>query len=133
MKQIFVDTSGWYSIVDAKDPKNTAAVKWFRNNSLPLLTTNYTFSETLTLIRYRLGHNAAITFGKKLKNSNSVALYRVTEDEEKKAWLLFEKYSDKKFSFLDCISFAVMENLKIKEAFTFDKHFKQIGFRILPR
>jgi len=132
MKHVFVDTSGWYSLVDSNDPKNTVAVKWFKNNAFPLITTNYTFSETLTLIRYRLGHKKAIIFGKKLQDSKSVILHKVSADKEKRAWEIFEKYSDKKFSFLGCISFAVMESLNIKKVFTFDRHFKQIGFNILP-
>ncbi len=132
MKYILVDTSGWYSLVDSKDPKNPVASKWFKNNTCPLITTNYTFSETLTLILYRLGHEKAVTFGKKLLDSDFVILHRVSADKEKRALDIFEKYSDKKFSFLDCVSFAVMESLNIKEAFTFDKHFKQVGFNIIP-
>jgi len=38
-----------------------------------------------------------------------------------KAWEIFEKYSDKDFSFTDCSSFAIMEMLKINNVFSFDK------------
>ncbi|MBI4822940.1 MAG: hypothetical protein HY805_01755 [Nitrospirae bacterium] len=47
-------------------------------------------------------------------------------------WKLLEKYSDKDFSFTDCTSFALMERLKIKTAFTFDAHFTQYGFNQIP-
>lgn len=30
-------------------------------------------------------------------------------------------------------SFAIMEQLRLTEAFTFDRHFKQVGFQTLPR
>ncbi len=46
------------------------------------------------------------------------------------AWKMFKKYEDKELSFTDCISFVLMKNLKLNKAFTFDEHFKQLGFEI---
>ena len=43
---------------------------------------------------------------------------------------IFKKYGDKELSFTDCTSFVLMKNLKLRKAFTFDEHFKQIGFEI---
>ena len=41
---------------------------------------------------------------------------------------IFERYDDKDFSFTDCVSFVVMQENGIKEAFAFDEHFNQMGF-----
>ncbi|MBI5190832.1 MAG: type II toxin-antitoxin system VapC family toxin [Nitrospirae bacterium] len=132
MKRIFVDTSGWYALLDGDDPNHSAATAWFKENKYPLITCNHVFSETLTLVKYRLGHEQAETFGGKLRVSRSVLLYRVEAEEEEAAWALFTKYSDKQFSFVDCISFAVMHSLKVKDALAFDKHFRQAGFNMVP-
>ena len=35
-------------------------------------------------------------------------------------------------SLVDCVSFGMMRDLGIKIAFTFDAHFKEQGFDILP-
>ena len=52
-------------------------------------------------------------------------------DEERAKQILFQ-YTDKDFSFADAISFAVMERLTIRLAFTFDRDFAQYGFPVLP-
>ena len=39
----------------------------------------------------------------------------------------------RKLSLVDCVSFDIMRRLGIREAFTFDKHFKEQGFQCLPR
>ena len=36
--------------------------------------------------------------------------------------------ANKEWSFTDCVSFAVMRELLIRDAFTPDRHFKQTGF-----
>jgi predicted nucleic acid-binding protein len=44
-----------------------------------------------------------------------------------KAWILFQRYSDKRFSFVDCASFALMKRLGIPAAFAFDEDFRRLG------
>ena len=36
---------------------------------------------------------------------------------------VFERFTDKEWSFTDCVSYAVIERLAIKKAFAFDDHF----------
>lgn len=49
------------------------------------------------------------------------------------AWVIFERYADKDWSFTDCTSFVVMERLGITQAFAFDRHFKQFpGVTVVP-
>lgn len=132
MKGIFVDTSGWYSLVDQDDPDHPAVEAWFKANSFPLITTNYTFSETITLIMSRLGHKEAATFGSKLMKSPSILLHRATEEDEKAAWEYFVKHSDKKYSYIDCLSFVVMKKLGVRVALSLDRHFRQSGIQVAP-
>jgi hypothetical protein len=42
---------------------------------------------------------------------------------------LFRKYADKESSFTDCVSFGTMRELRVRDAFTIDHHFKQSGLR----
>lgn len=132
MKRLFVDTGAWYALVDKNDPDHKEAASFIRNNKIPLLTTNFVFDETITLLRSRLGWSVAMEFGQRLKDSRFVSLIAVKDEDEEKAWEIFLKYRDKAFSYTDCTSFAVMERLKIDTAFTFDSHFQTMKFQVAP-
>lgn len=132
MKRLFVDTGAWYALVDKNDPDHKEAEHFMTNNKIPLLTTNFIFDETITLIRSRLGWNVARDFGQRLKHSNFASIVAVKYEDEEKAWEIFLKYKDKDFSYTDCASFAVMERLKIDAAFSFDRHFQTMKFNAAP-
>jgi predicted nucleic acid-binding protein len=44
---------------------------------------------------------------------------------------LFRQHADKTWSFTDCVSFVVMRELRIRDAFTTDHRFEQAGYRPL--
>jgi predicted nucleic acid-binding protein len=46
---------------------------------------------------------------------------------------LYRQHADKAWSLTDCISFAVMREKRLTEAFTSDQHFQQAGFIPLLR
>jgi predicted nucleic acid-binding protein len=53
----------------------------------------------------------------------------VTPEIATEAWRVFEQFNrDKEWSYTDCVSYAVMKQLDIEEAFAFDHHFDQMGF-----
>jgi len=134
VKRLFVDTGAWYAVVDKKDPDHKEAEHFLTmtSNKIPLLTTNFIFDETITLIRSRLGWSIAKDFGQRLKDSRFVSIVAVKDEDEEKAWEIFLKFEDKDFSYTDCTSFAVMERLKIDAAFTFDSHFMVMKFKVVP-
>ena len=132
----FVDTGAFYAGKDTSDQHydqaNIFMEKVRRSAYSDLITSNFIIDETITLIRMKLGHNAAVKFGRQIRESSIVSVINVNENIEDKAWKIFEKYSDKDFSFTDCTSFAIVEIEKIRNVFTFDKHFAQCGFDIVP-
>ncbi len=88
--------------------------------------------ETLTLLRIRLGIEAAESWWRQLDGSSRVRWEYVTLARADKARGLFFRYRDKVFSFTDCTSFVLMRELKLREALTTDHHFVQAGFGIKP-
>ena len=130
-KRIFIDTSAFLALEDESDEHHEEAIR-FRDQEIlrdhyECSTTSYILDETLTLIRIRLSIQASIEFSKKIRRSQIVKILSVSKQIEDKALDLFEKYDDKTFSFTDCVSFVVMQELRIQEGFTFDEHFVQVG------
>ncbi len=129
---VFVDTAGWYALLDRDDQDHVKADKWFREEERTLLTSDYVLDETLTLARQKLGHGPAVTFGEKLRASTRTQMTAVRKQDREQAWNTFKRYEDEAFSFTDCTSFAVMKRLDLKIAFTFDKDFSIAGFETVP-
>src|SRR5437660_11654502 len=98
-----------------------------------LVTTDFVVDETLTLIRLRLGVDAAGRWWKQIDASLRLRWERIDSDRFEKARQLFFQYRDKDFSFTDCASFAVMRELRLTHALTTDRHFRQMGFQVVPR
>jgi len=135
-KHIFIDSSAFLAMEDESDEHHEKAIRFRDQELLPghyeFITTSYILDETLTLIRRRLGIPASIDFSSKVRKSRIVRILSVSKEVEEKALDLFEKYDDKTFSFTDCISFVIMQDLGIQEAFTFDEHFVQMGLMRRP-
>ncbi len=63
---------------------------------------------------------------------DSVDLIRVTPEDEQMAWTLFRNRSERRYSFTDCTSFALMRRLGIDAALALDEDFRAEGFRVMP-
>ena len=127
MDSVFVDTSAYYAIFDRSDKNHLKAKRFLETNMLPLFTSNLVVVEFVNLVNARRGHEEALKIGKKFYEEDLSAIVNITSEDEKRAWQIFRKYSDKNFSLTDCTSFAVMERLGVKKAFAFDIHFIQYG------
>jgi predicted nucleic acid-binding protein len=96
------------------------------------ITTDYVLDETMTLLRGRRGLPAALSFIDKVQSSKSVKIAWVDEGLFNRGLQEFRKSVKKAWSFTDCTSFALMRELSVSEAFSFDEHFKEAGFIVLP-
>lgn len=133
---VFVDTGAWYALQVADDPDHQAARRWLKSNEETLVTTDYVIAETITLFRMRdktsRGHKIATEFGMKAFAEELALIEWVQMQDVRQALEIFERYHDKRFSFVDCLSFAVMGREGIHQAFAFDRNFDQYGFARVP-
>ena len=124
---IFVDTGAWFAASVPTDPDHAAASRWLAGNTESLLTTNYIVDETLTLLRARGERTRALLLGESFFNDRLAEVYTLDESDIALAWEVFRRFDDKDWSFTDCTSKVVIERLGIRQAFAFDRHFKQFG------
>jgi uncharacterized protein len=124
---IFVDTGAWYAAFVSNDPDHAAAATWFRNNTSPLMTTDYVLDELFTLLLVRREIPIAMKIGPPLLEQSLATLEFVLPQDVRQAWAVFQAYRDKAWSFTDCVSRVVMQRMGIAEAFAFDDHFRQFG------
>lgn len=122
----FADTSAFFAAYNRQDQHYREAVEFLRQRPR-LITTNFVVDETITLIRVRASHRLAVELGEDLWQERLAHLCPVTYSDQRTAWQLFKKFDDKRFSFTDCTSFAVMLRLGVLRAFTFDDDFVQTG------
>ena len=132
---LFVDTSAWFALADKSDNYHQKAIniypgliKDFDN----LITTNFVIAETYILIRRSLGHQAAVIFLESITTSPRIRKIYSDRVLEEKAEDILRKYQDQDFSYTDAVSFAVMKQYGIEQAFSFDEHFNTAGFALIP-
>jgi uncharacterized protein len=129
--KVFLDTGAFLALADEDDDYHAVAKSLHAQllgNRAQFLTSNFVLAETYTLIRFKVGHNAAVEFMKKF-DQTGIKVLRVSEAIEDTAKSIFTRYDDKEFSFVDCTSFALIDHHRLDHAFAFDGHFRQYPFK----
>ncbi len=130
-RAVFVDTGGWVALQVADDRWHSAARQVLESlvrRRTPLVTSNLVVGETYTLLRVKQGADAAWRFADTLARSQLLTVEHVTFELEEEAWALLRRFRDQPFSFVDGASFALMKQLRLKQALAFDAHFQTAGF-----
>ena len=101
------------------------------------ITSDYVFDEALTSLHAAAGPTVAVVFADLLLSrvsAEELLLVQVNQARQRKALELFRRLcrSDRRLSFADCTSLAVMQELKCRIAFTADRHFHRGGGGIRP-
>ena len=133
-REIFVDTSGLYALVDRKDAHHPAArvlVEQLLRSGRRLLATDYIVAETVNLANARSGSGVAIRVLELLEQSAGIRVEWIGTARFDMTKAYFRKHADHEYSFTDCTSFVVMRELKLSQALTSDRHFTQAGFEAL--
>lgn len=132
--RLFCDTSFFYAALDPNDANHGRA----RALGEEIATQRVTFwatwdvvSETVTLLRYRLGFPAALGFLTEVKPKLRIATYG--EHLRLEAEDVFRLHSrDRRLSFCDAISFVVVTTLLDHIAcLAFDEDFRRLGLTVI--
>lgn len=129
-ERVIVDSSAFLSLEDPDEINHGAtreALGSLVAEGARLITTNFVFDETYTLILARLGRRRAVAWGTSFKQGELVELVRIDEDHEARAWEFILQFEDKNFSYTDATTFAAAEALGITRALALDRHFREYG------
>lgn len=129
---VFVDTSALLAVLDADDRFHPSArAVWYEllDGEFGLVTTNYVVVETFALVGRRLDMAAVRTLDEDVLPV--VAIEWTGEAEHRAAVTALLTAGRRDLSLVDCVSFAAMRRLDIRQAFAFDADFEDQGFEVL--
>ena len=131
-RRVFIDTSACYAAADQRDADHAAVANTMQrliaDRRMPI-TTNAVLFELHGLMLNRISREVGRATLVALRASQTIV--RVRERDERRAEQILTRYDDKDFSITDALSFAVMERLHIRTAFSLDRHFIQYGWQTI--
>jgi len=137
MRSVFVDTSAFVALrnsSEAEHERARSALTELISEGVALFTSNYVFAETYTALMVRVGRGEAIEWGRRFRDGGAIDLVHLDRPTEERAWEILERYDDKRWSYVDATSFALLERdgESSASAFAFDAHFSQRGLQLVP-
>lgn len=126
MKGRFADTSFWFARHVATDRRHDEARRI--QPGPRILTTEWVLGETWTLMNRRVHHAAAVACVAAIRRLPGVEIEAVTDADLEAAWHWLERHDERQFSFVDAVSFRVMQRRRLSEALAFDGDFAAAGF-----
>ena len=132
---VYLDTGALIALNDRSDRNHAAAVSCFKRatrDGVRFVLGRPVLVEYLDGVTKRVSKTDAI---QRLHQIEGSSLWRVEPDldeDRTRARELFLLYDDHDIDLTDSLSFAIMERLGLKEAFTFDPDFTVHGFSRVP-
>lgn len=129
---VFIDTSAFYALASETDNEHTAARairEQLKRDATRLVTTNYVFLETVSLLQRRHGMEVAKRFGDFV--GEEVEIIWMTELQHRASWDYWKQRGMRGLSLVDCSCMTVMRESGIRRVFGFDDQFRSAGFILL--
>lgn len=96
-----------------------------------MFASSYVLVETTALLQHRIGIEAVRVLADDVAPTLDVQW--IGAEEHRMAMLALLAANRRALSLVDCSSFEVMRRLGLRTAFSFDAHFAEQGFELLPR
>lgn len=132
MNAVFADTSGLLALLNTTDDNHARAERAFGNlrvRQVSLVSTSYVLVETYALVGRRLGLDAVRSFREDFAPLIDVVWVDETLHNAGLDMLLDRR--KRLLSLVDAVSFIVMRQRSMAEAFAVDPHFEQEGFLLV--
>ena len=130
---LFIDTSAFLAILNSDDLFHQQAKRiWMDvlSNNNNLVCSNYILVETIALLQSRSGLEAVRIFENRIQPV--IDIVWIDELTHKNALRTLILTNRRRLSLVDCTSFVILRNQNYDQVFTFDSHFSEAGFSVLP-
>lgn len=134
MTAVFADSWAWIVLFNRQDQYHKEALQVWQDllrEKRSIITSEFVWIETLNAMSLPGMRGAAIRGMDRVRGSEAVKTVGMDAAHLQRGLDLYRARTDKGWSLTDCISFVIMEEQGLSEAFTGDRHFEQCGFRIL--
>ncbi len=134
---VFWDTAAFVALGNADDQLHDEAVlvsEELAQGKAHVLTTSAVLTEVANTFSKAGWRPVARQMIEAVQNSVAIGLATVIHidtDLWRRGWTLFLARPDKDWGLTDCLSFVVMKEQAVSQAFTSDHHFEQAGFERL--
>lgn len=129
-RTVFLDTSYFLALIRKKDMHHDAVLDVAENYTGSFVTTDLVlveFANSLSQPPYRATASKVI---EKIRTDTKIKVLSFGSESMEKALALYIDRPDKGWGLVDCFSFVVMKEERLKMAFSFDEHFRQAGFEV---
>lgn len=129
--RIFIDTAAWLALANKSDVLHQRATELNQDllsRAAHYITTDYVLTEVANALARPPYRRSIIRFLQAVFSSRSVTILTITRERFLRAWQLYKSRHDKEWGLTDCTSFITMEEQRIQEVFTSDRHFQQAGY-----
>ena len=135
--KLFIDSAALIAVFNKNDQHHKTATDYYGTltKSTSLITTLLVVSETYTWFRYHLNHKIAIDFLDVVEEAIALEWLKIIYPDpflNNQAQNILRYYSDQDLSYVDAVNIAVLQNMKIKDVFSFDSHFYIVKSNVWP-
>ena len=96
-----------------------------------VFTSDYIFDEVMTLLLIRTkNHKLIYEYGNSILLSDIIDIIKINDEIFESAWKKFGMLKDKVLSFTDCTTMAVIDELRINNIMSFDRHFERLDPKV---
>lgn len=135
---VFVDSSALYAQFHPRDECHRSVRRFIdgiREGSLPyrrLYTNDYVLDEVATRLRYRVGHDRAVTALETVEASDLYHVALVSESVYEAGKTIFVEFGDQPLSLTDAVILAHADRLDVDHVLTYDGDFDAFDCTVLP-
>ena len=122
-ERIFADSNYFIALFSSRDAlydRARACARIIAAKRYSVVISSFIFLETVTVLSYRRGKEAARDVGTHLRTDPAIQYVHVDESLQETAWDIFQRVPEKNISFVDCSTIAVMKAEHITTVLTFD-------------